>query len=45
VLFGYVYRSTTSYVLSRSDHAIAAEHAVLREAYEMSLLLRLWRVI
>ena len=33
-LFGYVHWSTTSYVLSRSDDAIAAEHAVLRKAYE-----------
>src|SRR3974377_874281 len=34
VLFGYVYWSTSSYVLSRSDHAIAAAHATLRNAYE-----------
>ena len=34
VLFGYVYWSTSSYVLSRSDHAIAKEHAVLWKAYE-----------
>ena len=33
-LFGYVHWSTTSYVLSRSDDAIAAEHAALRKAYE-----------
>jgi len=33
-LFGYVHWSTTSYVLSRSDDAIAAEHAILRKAYE-----------
>jgi signal transduction histidine kinase len=32
-LFGYVYWSTSSYVLSRSDHAIAAENAVLQKAY------------
>jgi signal transduction histidine kinase len=35
VLFGYVYWSTSSYVLSRSDHAIAAAHATLRKAYEV----------
>jgi len=34
VLFGYVYWSTSSYVLSRSDQVIATEHAVLRKAYE-----------
>jgi signal transduction histidine kinase len=33
-LFGYVYWSTASYVLSRSDHMIAAQHAILRKAYE-----------
>jgi methyl-accepting chemotaxis protein len=33
-LFGYVYWSTASYVHTRSDHAIAAEHAVLHKAYE-----------
>jgi signal transduction histidine kinase len=32
-LFSYVYWSTASYVRSRSDGAIAAEHAVLRQAY------------
>jgi signal transduction histidine kinase len=32
-LFGYVYWSTISYVRSRADIAIAAELAVLREAY------------
>jgi signal transduction histidine kinase len=32
-LFGYVYWSTTSYVRSRSDQAIAAELTILREAY------------
>jgi signal transduction histidine kinase len=34
-LFGYVHWSTASYVLSRSDDAIAAEHAALRKAYEV----------
>lgn len=33
-LFGYVYWSTASYVRSRSDQAIAAEHAVLQKAYD-----------
>jgi signal transduction histidine kinase len=33
-LFGYVYWSTTSFVLSRSDSVIAAERAALREAYD-----------
>jgi signal transduction histidine kinase len=33
-LFGYVYWSTASYVRSRSDHAIAAEHVVLQKAYD-----------
>ena len=33
-LFGYVYFSTASYVLSRSDRAITSEHAVLQRAYE-----------
>jgi len=33
VLFGYVYWSTSSYVLSRSDQAIAAEYAELYRAY------------
>jgi signal transduction histidine kinase len=33
-LFGYVYWSTATYVRSRSDHAIAAEHAILRQAYD-----------
>jgi signal transduction histidine kinase len=32
-LFTYVYWSTATYVRSRSDHAIAAEQAVLRQAY------------
>ena len=31
-LFGYVYWSTTSYVLSRSDRVVAAEDAVLQKA-------------
>jgi signal transduction histidine kinase len=33
-LFAYVYWSTASFVRSRSDGAIAAEHAVLRQAYD-----------
>ena len=33
-LFGYVYWSTVSYERSRSDHVIAAERLVLREAYD-----------
>jgi signal transduction histidine kinase len=33
VLFGYVYWSTSSYVLSRSDQAIAAEYAEFYRAY------------
>jgi len=33
-LFGYVYWSTATYVLSRSDRAIAAEHAILQKAYD-----------
>jgi signal transduction histidine kinase len=33
-LFSYVYWSTATYVRSRSDQAIAAEHAVLRQAYD-----------
>jgi hypothetical protein len=33
-LFGYIYRSTSSYLFSRVDHAIAAEHAVLHKAYD-----------
>jgi signal transduction histidine kinase len=32
-LFGYVYWSTASFVSSRSDHAIAAEYAILQKAY------------
>jgi signal transduction histidine kinase len=32
-LLGYVYWSTASYVRSRSDHAIAAELAILQKAY------------
>jgi signal transduction histidine kinase len=34
-LLGYVYWSTASYVHSRSDRAIAAEHIVLRQAYDV----------
>jgi hypothetical protein len=33
-LFGYVYWSTTSFVLSRSDRAIEAERATLRNVYD-----------
>jgi len=33
-LFVYVYWSTASYVQSRSDRAIAAEYAALRQAYD-----------
>jgi signal transduction histidine kinase len=33
-LFGYVYWSTAAYVLSRSDRAIDAERASLRQAYD-----------
>src|SRR5579871_4854565 len=33
-LLGYVYWSTASYVRSRSDRAIAAEHVILRQAYD-----------
>jgi signal transduction histidine kinase len=33
-LFSYVYWSTTAFVLSRSDSAIEAEQAILREAYD-----------
>jgi signal transduction histidine kinase len=33
-LFSYVYWSTASYLRSRSDHAIAAERAVLHHAYD-----------
>jgi signal transduction histidine kinase len=33
-LFSYVYWSTASYVRSRSDQAIAAEHALLSRAYD-----------
>ena len=35
-VFGYVYWSTSSYVLRRSDRAIAAERAVLHKAYEVT---------
>lgn len=34
ILFGYVYWSTTSYLLARSDRAIIAEHSVLLDAYQ-----------
>jgi signal transduction histidine kinase len=33
-LFGYVYLSTASYVLDRSDNGIDADHAMLMAAYE-----------
>ena len=33
VLIGYVYWSSASYVRSQSDHVIAAEHTILRDAY------------
>ncbi|HYW60225.1 MAG TPA: HAMP domain-containing sensor histidine kinase [Xanthobacteraceae bacterium] len=33
-LFGYVYWSTASFVLSRADQAIAVEHADLRRIYD-----------
>ena len=36
VLFGYVYWSTTNFVLSRSDSAIEAERAALRNIYDMN---------
>src|SRR5437660_6356269 len=36
VLFVYVYWSTTNFVLSRSDSAIEAERATLRNIYDMS---------
>ena len=36
VLFGYVYWSTTNFVLSRSDSAIEAERATLRSIYNTS---------
>jgi hypothetical protein len=36
VLFGYVYWSTTDFVLSRSTTAIEAERATLRNIYDMS---------
>ncbi|HEX3497417.1 MAG TPA: HAMP domain-containing sensor histidine kinase [Methylocella sp.] len=32
-LLGYVYWSTASYVRSRTDHAIMAEHAILQKVY------------
>src|SRR5215472_7841935 len=34
VLFGYVYWSTTNFILSRSDSAIEAEQATLRNIYD-----------
>src|SRR6516162_9916296 len=36
VLFGYVYWSTANFVLSRSDSAIEAERAALRNIYDMN---------
>lgn len=36
VLFGYVYWSTTNFVLTRSDSAIEAERATLRNIYAMN---------
>jgi hypothetical protein len=33
-LLGYIYWSTTSYVASRSDRAIAAEQSLLQAAYD-----------
>src|SRR5262249_55093839 len=36
VLFGYVYWSTTNFVLSRSDSAIEAERTTLRNIYDMN---------
>jgi signal transduction histidine kinase len=36
VLFGYVYWSTTNFVLSRSDGAIEGERATLRNVYDMN---------
>jgi signal transduction histidine kinase len=33
-LFAYVYWSTATYVLGRSDRSIAAEHAILRKVYD-----------
>jgi signal transduction histidine kinase len=35
-LFGYVYWATTNFVLSRSDSAIEAERAMLRNVYDSS---------
>ena len=35
-IFSYVYLSTASYVRSRSDRAIMAEHSVLQSAYQRS---------
>jgi signal transduction histidine kinase len=36
VLFGYVYWSATNFILSRSDSAIEAERATLRNIYDMN---------
>ena len=35
-LFGYVYWSTTTFVLSRSDGVIEAEQTMLRRTYDTS---------
>src|SRR5262249_60189928 len=35
-LFGYVYWSTTTFVVSRSDSVIEAEQAILRNIYDTS---------
>src|SRR5262249_33907830 len=35
-IFGYVYLSTSTYVRSRSDRAIMAEHVDLRDVYDRS---------
>jgi len=37
VLFGYVYWSTTNFVLGRSDTAIEAERATLRTIYDTNV--------
>ena len=44
-LFGYVYWSTTTFVLSRSDSVIEAEQAMLRNIYDTSGRDRLVRAI
>jgi len=36
-LFGYVYWSTASFVLSRADRSIASEQAALRDFYGGSM--------